>query len=377
MLLPRIYLDNNATTAVDPQVLEAIVNELKLGPANPSSTHHFGQEAKGRLIRARKKVAAYFNVPSSEVIFTSGGTEGLNMLLKGHLSQMKGGHVITSDLEHPAVYNTLLEMQKQGCEVSFLSGGLHGAITASAVRNAIRPQTCLIALMAVNNETGVKTDLAEIGAVAEENKIPFVVDGVAWVGKERVAIPAGVSALCFSGHKFHGPKGSGGVIVRSSFQFSPLLIGGPQEYQKRGGTENLSAIVGLSEAFSLLETRLPFATEEMQKLRERLEQGLLSSLEGCFVNGTGERICNTTNLGFEGIDGESLLIALDQQGIAVSHGSACSSGALEPSRVLLNMGISKNFCNGSLRFSLSRYTTKQEIDRCLEVVTAIVKAMRR
>jgi cysteine desulfurase len=240
----------------------------------------------------------------------------------------------------------------------------------------LRKDTKLIVLMAVNNETGVKSDIEAIAAIAEESNVPFVVDGVALLGKEPFTIPSGVSAVAFSGHKLHAPKGSGMVFIRKRVKCTPLLFGGAQEFQRRAGTENLAAILGLAEAIRLLEVELPSATKRMQALRDRLEEGIISSISDVTINGEAPRVVNTSNLSFEGVDGESLLMSLDLNGVAVSHGSACSSGSLEPSRILLNMGIPRARARSSIRFSLSRFTTRDEIERCIEIVIDVVGRLR-
>ncbi len=368
----KIYLDSNATTQPDPRVVEVMNRHLHQTSGNPSSLHAFGQAARNELTKARRTIASFLNVKPSEILFTSSGTEAANMLLRS----LGKGHIISSDLEHSAVFAPLQAMQKEGSDVTFLSPGLHGAATREAVREAIRSDTRLICLMAVNNETGVKTDIPAIAAIAEAAKIPFIVDGVAWLGKELFTIPEGVSALFFSGHKIHCPPGIGFAFVRSTVALKPFILGGEQESGKRGGTENLLGIVGLAEAVRLLSEELPEATSRMESLRNRLESGLMVTLEGVTINGLGPRIANTSNLSFAGIEGETLLTQLDLQGIAASHGSACSSGALEPSRILRNMGIPAALAASSIRFSLSRMTTAEEVERCIDVTVRLVSKLR-
>ncbi len=270
----------------------------------------------------------------------------------------------------------LTSLSAFGTDVSFLPAGLLGAIHPDDVHAALRPDTRLIVLSAVNSETGIKTDIEAIAAIAHLANVPFIVDGVALLGKELFTIPQGVSAMGFSGHKLHGPKGTGCAFIRSSFKPHPLLTGGDQEFGMRAGTENLPGIVGMAKAVELLRTELPTATHHMALLRDRLESGLLVHANPVIVNGMGPRIANTCNLSFPEAHGEDLLIALDMAGIAVSHGSACTSGALEPSRVLTNMGIPHHIARSAIRFSLSRFTTEEEIDTCIEVVSSIVKRLR-
>ncbi|MBA3238159.1 MAG: cysteine desulfurase [Parachlamydiaceae bacterium] len=376
MSLKKIYLDNNATTAMDPRVLEAVVRDLQETVGNPSSIHSFGQQARQKLTKARQIIATNLGVKPQEIVFTSGGSEGANYILRGLFTPQSPGHIITSSVEHSCIYKTVQYLETLGSPATFLSPGALGAITPEAVQQALKHSTKLIALTAVNNETGVKTDVEAIAALAVQAKVPFLVDGVALLGKESFIIPQGVSAMIFSGHKVHAPKGIGFVFVRSSLKLQPLLIGGEQEFGRRAGSENLSGIAGLAEAVRLLKEEVPKAQERMEALRYHLENSLLARLPNVKINGLGTRICNTSNLCFFGVEGETLLTALDLAGIAVSHGSACASGALEPSRVLINMGISPSEAASSLRFSLSRQTTKDEIDHCIEIVVSLVNRMR-
>jgi cysteine desulfurase len=371
----NIYLDNNATTGLDPLVLEAMLHDLNPTPANPSSSHLFGQEARSKLSRARHTIASLLKVKPLEVIFTSGGTEALNMLIRG--LHRPGTHIITSDVEHAAVFHTLKSLEKARSPVSYLPAGLRGCVAPDAIQNALQPHTGLIVLSAVNNETGVKIDLDAIAHIAHAHKIPFIVDGVALLGKERFSLPEGVSAIAFSGHKIHAPKGIGVAVLRSHLKLDPLFTGGDQEYAKRAGTENLSGILGFAKAIELAYANIDESVNRMRELRDRLEQTLMTRLENVQVNGEGPRICNTSNLSFLDIDGEDLLMHLDQAGIAVSHGSACSSGALEPSRILMNMGIPKQRSRSSVRFSLSRWTTAEEIDICIDTITHIISRLSK
>jgi cysteine desulfurase len=373
---PRIFLDNNATTAVDPRVAQAIAEELAAPPSNPSSVHAFGQEAKKRLLAAREAIAEHLLIKPHEMIFTSGGTESMNLLIHGILADNPHVHLISSDIEHACVYHTLRRWEKQGTAITFLSAGLWGAIAPDAIAQAVRPNTRAIILSAANSETGVKNDIETIAAIAQERNIPLIVDGVALLGKELFSIPTGVAAMGFSSHKLHGPKGVGFAWARSTLSLSAWQSGGDQEYGRRAGTENLPGIIGLAAAIKLLREELPSASERMRQLRDRLQLELCSQLDPVIVNGQGPRITNTCNLSFPGVHGEDLLIALDLAGIAVSHGSACSSGALEPSRVLTQMGIPHQEAKSAIRFSLSRFTTDEEIDRCIEAVVLAVRKLR-
>lgn len=372
----KVYLDNNASAPLDPRVLSIVIQDLKEIHGNPSSIHSFGQEARNKLIQARHTIASSLGVKPHEIIFTSGGTEGANLLLRGMRPNGTQGHIITTSIEHACVYSTVKSFEEQGAACSYLETGEWGAAKPEAVKEALRPNTCLIALMAVNNETGVKTDISSIASIAKEAKVPFLVDGIALLGKESFVIPDGVSAMFFSGHKLHAPKGVGFAFIRSTCKFVPSIFGGEQEFSRRPGTENLSGIVGLAEAVNLLKTELPAASETMMKLREHFENELMGRVPGVRINGLGPRVPNTSNLAFDGVEGETLLAALDLEGIAVSHGSACASGALKPSRVLLNMGLSDERAASSLRISLSRFTTEEEINYCIEAIVRIVTRLR-
>jgi len=372
----KIYLDNNGTTDLAPQVRDLLNSLLMTNLGNPSSTHSFGQKTRSMINRARDSISHYLGIKSTELIFNSGGTESANMVLRGRFASNKPGHLITSAAEHSCVYATAKYLETTGTSVTFLSPGLWGAVTPESVRSAIRSETQLIALMAVNNETGVKTDIQAIAAIAKENGIPLFVDGVALLGKEAFTIPDGVSAMSFSGHKIHAPSGVGMCFVRSGFKLSPQITGGEQELGKRAGTENVLGILALAKAVELLVDELPHSSEKMLTLRKQFEEGLLSQLPNAQINGLGPRTVNISNIAFPGVDGEGLLIALDAAGVAASHGSACSSGSLEPSRILLNMGIPLELVRSSIRFSLSRYTTEEEIVAAIHIVVKTVNRLQ-
>lgn len=364
-----IYLDNNATTFTDIRVFEVIEPLFKLQVGNPSSVHSFGQIAKGFLTQALKKTAAYFGVRTQDLIFTSGATEALNLLIR---SAPKGTHIISSSLEHAAVMEAL---KYSGCQVTYLDPEEgKGSISARQVERALQPNTSMIVLMAVNNETGIKTEIEAIARLAFEMDITFIVDAVASLGKEPIHFFEGISALCFSGHKIHAPAGVGLALTRSSFKAHPLIVGGPQQNGKRGGTENLAGIVGFAKALELIDSS---CFEVMEQLRNRLEAGITKNLSDVLILGKDEkRIGNTSNMAFLGVDGETLLMNLDLAKLAVSHGSACSSGTLEPSRVLLNMKLPAAIARSSVRFSLSRFTTEKEIDEAISIVTSVVERLR-
>jgi len=365
-----IYLDNNATTQLDPEVFVAMLPGMANTVGNPSSVHRYGQQAKALLSDALRRCAHFFQVLPEELILTSGATEALNFFIH---TLSKQGHVITSSLEHAAVIEPL---KHSGVQVSYLDPLCgKGAITVEQVREALQDNTRMILLSAANNETGIKTDIEAIAQVAEAAGIAFVVDGVCLLGKASFQLPRGVSAACFSGHKIHAPLGVGLAIVKKGVKTQPLIFGGPQQRGLRAGTENLPAILGFAKALELLEEKW---IAHMARLRDRLEKGVLSSLKDVIVHGKMEpRICNTSNMAFLGVDGETLLMTLDLAGLAASHGSACSSGTLETSRVLRSMGIESRIARSSLRFSLSRFTTEEEIDRSITLISDTVSRLRR
>lgn len=364
----RIYLDNNATTFLDPRVLRVVSESLQTLQGNPSSVHTFGQQAKHALLNARRTIAEAIKVDPSEIVFFGGATEALNTLMRGSLK--RGEHLITSAVEHAAVYATAKDLENEGVQSTFIEPGLYGAATVEQVEKTLQPNTRLIALMGVNNETGVKTDLEAVAELSRMRKIPLLVDGVAQFGKEPLTLFPDILAYCASGHKIHGPKGIAFAVVRRNFPFKPLLTGGEQEGGKRGGTENIPAIVGLAEAVRLSLAEKGW--EKMETLRQAFETGLLS-FPNVEINGTAPRTSNTTNATFIGLEGELLLTKLDLQGICVSHGSACASGALEPSRVLLNMGLPRAKAASALRFSFSRFNTLEEVERTLAVLKTLIR----
>jgi cysteine desulfurase len=362
-----IYFDNNATTPLDPKVLEAMTQELVAAPHNPSSIHSLGQEAKKVLTKARKTIADFLKVKPSEVLFTSSGTEAMNLLIHGILDNPKV-HIIGSKTDHACVYHALLELQKRGSEITFL-----GLPTLSEIKKALRPDTRLIVLSAVNAETGYKLDLESIAKVAKTAHIPLIIDGVALLGKEPFTIPEGVVGMGFSAHKFHGPQGVGFAFVRSGTKLSPIFYGGGQERRLRSGTENLPGIVGLAKAISLLNDE---SYTRLKALRDVFEAQLKKMLPDIEINSAGERTSNTSNIYFPHVDNESLIIALDMENIAASSTSACASGALEPSRALIAMGFSKEHAKCSVRFSFSRMNTEEEIQKGVEVITKCVEQLQ-
>jgi cysteine desulfurase len=374
MTAKKIYLDNNATTELDPAVIAVLTHDLKSPPSNPSSMHSFGRDAKLKLLKARTFIAGLFNVKPHEVIFTSSGTESMNLLLRGLIDPSSSPHILTSDVEHSCAAKTLLDLEAKGCKVTFLPAGLKGAVSPEELKKAITPDVKFLVFSSASSETGVRHDLEAFSNLALQHNIPLIVDGVATLGKEPFSFYPGILGAGFSAHKFHGPKGVGFVLMRShpTFRLSPLITGGGQEFGLRSGTENLGGILGLEEALKQVQKN----PHHMQTLKDRFEQKILELLPFVQVNGTGPRICNVSNLCFPGVDAETLLIQLDLHGVAASQGSACSSGALEPSRILLAMGLSQNLAKSSLRFSLSRFTTEEEIDATVELLAALVPKLK-
>ncbi len=346
---------------------------------NPSSIHWAGQTARKGLDDARTNVARIFNVSTDEIVFTSGGTEAANLAIVGLLQNRSGkSHVIASSVEHHCVLGPLNRMESAGeIEVSWLPVDGMGRIEPEEVRRAIRPDTGLIAVMFANNEIGNIYPVAAIGRIAREAKVPFFCDGVQAAGKlplDLKLLP--VDLLSFSSHKFYGPKGVGGLFVRNGSKLAPLIAGGSQEMGRRGGTENLPGIIGLAAALEKSYRELETEGRREQVLRDRLQQGVLD-IPGSRIHGDPDhRLPNTLNVGFEGIDSETVLVALDREGVACSSGSACASGTIEPSHVLLAIGFSPREARGAVRFSLGRRTTEQEIDQTGQRLRKIVSRLR-
>ncbi len=373
----RIYMDANATTPLLPEVLEAMRPWLTESFGNASSIHLFGQQARAAVEHAREKIARMLHCRESEIVFTSGGTEGDNMALFGLVKP--GNHVITSSIEHHAVLHASERLRDRGAEVTFLPVSSSGVVDPEDVRRALQPNTTLISVMMANNETGVIQPVEEIGRIAQEADVWFHTDAVQAAGKLPLDVKAiGCDLLSISGHKMHAPQGTGILFVRRGTRIEPLFFGGAHERQRRAGTENVPGIVGLGRAAELAMEALRDGTmERIAAMRDRLEQGILKRVEDCGVNGAGAlRVPNTTNLYFDNLEGEALVIALDLKGLAVSGGSACMSGATEPSHVLMAMGNVSNRARASLRFSLTKLNTDGDVDAALELVPAAVSRLR-
>jgi len=372
-----IYLDNNATTQVDPAVVEAILPYLTQYYGNPSSMHSFGGQVGKALKQARVQVASLLGAEESEIIFTSCGTEGNNTAIRAAIAaQPDRKHLITTQVEHACVLNLFKQLEKQGYTVTYLSVDRRGQIDLMELEAAITGNTALVSMMYANNETGTVFPVEQAGAIAKEYGATFHVDAVQVAGKLPLNMKTStIDLMTISGHKLHAPKGVGALFVRRGFRFRPLLIGGHQERGRRAGTENVAGIVGLGKAAALAQLHLADIAHE-KKLRDRLEKGLLAIAETEINGDRKNRLPNTTNIGFKYIEGEAILLSLDHYGICASSGSACTSGSLEPSHVLRAMGLPYTILHGSIRFSLSRYTTDADVDRVLEVMPGIVERLR-
>ncbi len=376
----RVYLDHNATTPVHPEVLEAMMPFFKEKYGNASSIHWAGREVKKNLEEAREEVASLLNAKPEEIIFTGCGTESDNMAIQGvaWAQQEKGRHIITTQVEHHAVLHTCCLLEKMGYEITYLPVDGNGRIDPEELRRSIKPETILITVMFANNETGTLSPITEIGEIAREKGVTFHTDAVQAVGKVPIdlgRIP--VDILSLSGHKLYAPKGIGAQYIRAGTKLKPLIHGGSQERNRRAGTENIPYIVGLGKACEIARRDFAKGNAHLQSLRDRLYQGIFSRIPQVKFNGhPTERLPNTLNLSFLYIEGESLLLNLDLEGIAVSSGSACSSGSMEPSHVLLAMGIPSEIAQGAIRFSLGRTNTEEDVDYVLEKLPGIVKRLR-
>ena len=375
----KVYLDNAATTALSPRVLEAMLPYFTQYYGNPSSVHAFGREAKQGLDKARDQVAKALHCEPSEVIFTGCGTESDNTVLLGVAQRYgdKGKHIITTNVEHHAILHTCEYLEKQGYSVTYLPVDQDGLVTAEQVAAAIRPDTILVSIMFANNEVGTIMPIQEIGAVCKEKGVLFHTDAVQAVGHIPVDVQAmHIDMLSLSAHKFHGPKGVGALYCRKGIRLPSYIMGGAQERGRRAGTENVAGIVGLGAAIQLATEQLEENRAKMTALRDRLIEGL-SKIPHSAVNGDLEhRLPGNVNLCFEGIEGESLLLLLDAAGICASSGSACTSGSLDPSHVLLAIGRPHEVAHGSLRLSLCEWNTQEEVDHILREVPRVVEYLR-
>jgi len=372
----RYYFDHNATTPVSPEVMAAFTQSTEHAYGNASSIHHFGQAAKQRLESARSSVAKFLNVQPREIVFTSGGTESDNLAILGAVraSSKVRKHVITAAIEHPAVLAACEQLRSEGVEVSIVPVDRSGVVDPNAIRRELRPQTVLISVMHANNETGVMQPIREIASIGREGGVIVHCDGVQAAGRVPVDLrELGVDLYSLSAHKMNAPKGTGGLYVRNQITLRPLQVGGRHERERRAGTENVPGAIALATACELTRT-----TQTVAALRDRLERGVLKRIPGATVNaGASERLPNTTNIRFGGLSGEALVIALDLEGFAVSSGSACSSGSIEPSHVLLAMGLSDAEARSSIRFSLGLGNDARQVDELIDALEAVVTRSRR
>ncbi len=374
-----IYLDNNATTCVAPEVFEAMTPYLTEFYGNPSSIHRFGGQLAAKVEEARTQLGALIGAQNSEIIFTSCGTESDTTAIRSALSICpKRRKVVISKVEHPAVLNLGKELERNGYKVSIIPVDARGRLDMDRAREMIDSETAVVSVMWANNETGNIQPVIELGELARKNGALFHTDAVQAVGKVPMNLAElPIDMLSLSGHKFHAPKGIGALYVKRGVRFHPYIIGGHQEHGRRAGTENLAGIVGLGKAAELALANIGHENTAVRALRDKLEQGVLASIPSVRINGDVEhRLPNTANISFEYIEGESILMLLDMHNICASSGSACTTGSLEPSHVLRAMGVPYTAAHGSIRFSFSRYNTEAEVDRVLEVLPPVIARLR-
>jgi len=377
--MDRIYLDHNATTPVRSEVRDRMLPFLGELFGNPSSAHSFGQEVKVSLEEARQRIADQLGASTAQVVFTSGGTESDNYAIKGVAFAAEKGHIITALTEHPAVLQTVSWLAKKGFDVTYLSVGSSGVVDPDEVKKAIRPDTILVSIMHLNNEIGTVQPIKEIGAITREAGVYFHTDAVQSFGKLPTKVDdLGADLLSVAAHKIYGPKGVGALYIRKGTRIDPLIIGGAQEKRRRSGTENIAGIVGFGEAIIQAESEREDLYGRLEVLRGKLVDGLMDRIPEIIINGDPERTFpSTVSASVSHVEGESMLLSLDMEGIAVSTGSACSSGSLEPSHVLVAMGIDTVLAQGTLRLSMGRGTTPDQIDYLLEVFPPIVERLRK
>ncbi|MEM3396861.1 MAG: cysteine desulfurase NifS [Thermoplasmata archaeon] len=381
MVKPRIYFDNSATTMVAPEVVEAMLPYFRDFYGNASSLHSFGQEAKRALEDSRAKIASLINAHPEEIIFTGGGTESDNIAIKGiaYRNKTKGKHIITSSIEHPAVLETCKALEKEGFEVTYLKVDANGIVDLGELERSIRKDTILITIMHSNNEIGTIQPVKEVGKIATEQGIPFHTDAVQSAGKIQIDVKTQqIDLLTLTAHKIHGPKGVGALYIKKGIQLQPIIHGGGHEKGLRSSTENVPGIVGFAKACEIAKANLEKNAEHMQKLREKTIEGVLGSIEACYLNGhRTQRLPNNAHFRFTGIEGESLILKLDDEGFATSTGSACSSHKLQPSHVLMAIGLKHEEAHGSLRITFSRYNTEEEVDLFLAKLPGVVAELRK
>ena len=380
--MKRIYLDHNATSPVDPEVLEAMLPYYKENFGNASSVHEFGRKARMAVEDAREVLYKFLGAfKATEIVFTSGGTESDNFAIKGmaHALKKKGNHIITSSVEHSAVLNTCKFLEQEGFSVTYLPVDENGIVDLNALKKAITDKTILVSIMLANNEIGTIEPIEEISKIVKEKNIILHTDAVQAVGKIPIDVKKlGVDLLSLSGHKFHGPKGVGALYIKQGVKITQYQHGGHHERKRRAGTENVPGIVGLGKAVEIAEKNMKRDTEHLLTLRERLYSGIKNNIKDIKLNGHPEkRLPNTLNVGFKYLEGESILLNLDMEGVAASTGSACTSGSLEPSHVLISMRVDPADAQGSIRFSLGKDNTKEEIDYVIKVLPPIIERLRK
>jgi len=374
-----IYFDNNATTRVAPEVLDAMLPFLHEQWGNPSSIYGFGRQLAKPIELAREKVAALINAEPREIIFTSGGTESINSALQSALDTNPGKrHLVTTAVEHSATLKFCARLKHKNFEITFLPVTAGGQLDLQLLERAIRPDTAIVSVMSANNETGVLSPIEEIAAICRGKDVLFHTDAVQAPGKVEIDVKqSGVDFLSLSAHKLYAPKGIGMLYVKRGTKYQPYVIGGGQEQGQRGGTENVAGIIGFGRAAELAQAHLHDTHTRIRALRDQLENGILKSIDGVNVNGSRDaRLPNTSNLSFKGLEAEGILLSLDEQGICASSGSACTSGSLDPSHVLLAMGCDTARARASIRFSLGIYNTEAEVDFVLQQLPVIIAKLR-
>ncbi|MFN4226644.1 MAG: cysteine desulfurase NifS [Candidatus Ratteibacteria bacterium] len=376
-----IYFDYNATTPTDPRVLETMKEYFFDKFGNPSSIYEIARENKKEIEKAREKVADLIDANSEEIFFTSGGTESDNWAIIGTAFALKnkGNHIITSQIEHHAVLNTCKFLSKYGYEITYVPVDKYGIVDVDFIKNSIKKETILISIMHANNEIGTIEPIEEISKIAKENNIYFHSDCVQTVGKIPISVKKlGVDMLSLSGHKFYGPKGVGAIYIRKGIKIETFIHGGEQEKGKRGGTYNVPGIIGLGKACEIAKEEMSEEIERVKYLRDKLEKGIIEKIPEVIINGHPEkRLYNTSNLCVKYVEGESILLNLDFEKIYASSGSACTSGSLEPSHVLLACGIPPEIAHGSLRFSLGKYNKEEDVDKVLDILPKVVEKLRK
>lgn len=378
--MKRIYLDHNATTPLNSEVADEVCRCLREDFGNPQTLYSFGKDARKLVHDSRETVASLIGAKREEIIFTSGGTESDNMAVRGvaYGNVNKGRHVISSSIEHHAVLESCRALEKEGFEVTYLPVDENGVVRLDELQKAIRPDTTLISIMHANNETGTIQPVSELGRIAREKGVLFHTDTVQTFGKVKINVDEmNIDLLSASAHKLHGPKGIGALYIRKGVRLKNLIFGGHQERKMRPGTHNVPGIVGLGKAAEIAARDMEGEGNKVLRLRERLWEGIIAGVPHIRLNGhPPERLNNTLNVSFEFVEGESLILSLDDQGICVASGSACTSDSLEPSHVLLAMGLSPEIAHGSLRFSLGRENTEEEIDFVIQTLPKVVERMR-